>query len=194
MVSLNLKDHSPFLGTESFFRSQKLWVIPRLEFSCRTSTLDEDYSIFNAWLDEDYSMKHGDSPRMTQRGGLDEDDSTRVTRRGWLNEVDSPRMTQRGWLDEGMTQRGWLDEGITQRGLLDEDHSTRVTRRGNDSRRRLGEYHSTRILLFGVWVIFLINPLFLLLQAHFISFSIIILSAFLPAKFVTSRAQLLTRG
>ena len=135
-----------------------------------------------------------------------------MTRRGWLDEapllgenysmrhVDSTRTTQRGWLDEGMTRRGRLGE----------DHSTRQ----DDSTRLLwvitGIPKVVRVLCEGhlfcelCWRVYYFFPIIWNVQSiindiyygqsivliiidtfHFISFSIIILSAFLPAKFVT---------
>ena len=135
------------------------------------------------WLDEapllgeNYSMRHVDS--------------TRTTQRGWLNEGDSTRVIRRGWLDEGTTRRGRLGEDHTTR----QDDSTRllwVIREGHLFCELFWRVYF--ILFFSIiWnVQSIINDIYgqsivlLIIDTfHFISFSIIILSAFSPANFVT---------
>ena len=106
---------------------------------------------------------------MTRRGWLD-DAPLRLGENYSMRHVDSTRTTLRGWLDEGDSTRGGLGE----------DHSTRQ----DDSTRLL--WVITNLLL----TTFMATPLYCFyyyrhISFHFISFSIIILSAFLPAKFVT---------
>ena len=136
-----------------------------------------------------------------------------MTRPGWLDEapllgenysmrhVDSTRTTQRGWLDEGMTQRWRLREDHSTR----QDDSTRilwVITRIPKVVRVVCERHLFCELCWRVYFFFIsiiwnvqsvINDIYygqsivliIIDTFHFISFSIIILSAFLPANFVT---------
>ena len=88
---------------------------------------------------------------------LDEDDSTRVTRRG----DDSKRTTRRGSLDEAR----WFDETTLSQGYFFSI---------------IWNVQSIINDIYGQSIVLIIIDTF-----HFISFSIIILSAFLPANFVT---------
>ena len=109
---------------------------------------------------------------LTRRGRLNEGDSTRVTRRG----DDSKRTTRRGSHDEAR----WFDE-------------TTLSHKGGTSVLRIvltslfiyffsiiWNVQSIINYIYGQSIVLLIIDTF-----HFISFSIIILSAFLPANFVT---------
>ena len=107
----------------------------------------------------------------------------------WLDEDDSTRVTR----------RGWLDEGTTRRGRLGEDHTTRQ----DDSTRLLWVIREGHLFCELFWRVYLFFSIIRNVQSiinyiygqsivlliidtfHFISFSIIILSAFLPANFVT---------
>ena len=130
------------------------------------------------WLAEDDSMRHHYLARitpwdtLTRRGRLNEGDSTRVTRRG----DDSKRTTRRGSHDEAR----WFDE-------------TTLSHKGGTSVLRIvltslfyfffsiiWNVQSIINYIYGQSIVLLIIDTF-----HFISFSIIILSAFLPANFVT---------
>jgi len=128
----------------------------------------------------------------------------------WLAEDDSIRHHYLARITpwDSLTRQGWLDEGMTRRGRLGEDHSMRQ----DDSMRLLSHNQNPKSsqgclwgtsvlrivltsLLFFLFQSFemfslllmtcMVNSSFLLSQTHFISFSIIILSAFLPANFVT---------
>ena len=184
-------DHSPFLGTESsFYRRSQINKLTRWLFKTRRGRLD-----FTLWLYEDYSMTHDDSPRMNRWGTitwrqlfhetrwLDEDDSTRVTRRG----DDSKRTTRRGSLDEAR----WLDETTLSHNQEWIPKVVRVVCEGH-----LFCELCWRVYLFIFSIIWnvqsIINDIYgqsivliIIDTFHFISFSIIILSAFLPANFVT---------
>ena len=107
---------------------------------------------------------------------------------GWLAEDDS--------MSHHYLARITPWDTLTRRGPLNEGDSTRVTRRGDDSRRttRRGSLdqarwfdettlsHNQSIItdIYSQSIVLIIIDTF-----HFISFSIIILSAFLPANFVT---------
>ena len=88
---------------------------------------------------------------------LDEDDSTRVTRRG----DDSKGTTRRGSLDEAR----WFDETTLSQGYFFSI---------------IWNVQSIINDIYGQSIVLIIIDTF-----HFISFSIIILSAVLPANFVT---------
>ena len=157
-------------------------------------------------LDEDVSTSLYDSTRITLWHTM--------TRRGWIDEapllgenysmrhVDSTRTTQRGWLDKKMTRRGRLRE----------DHSTKADARWFDETtlshnqesipkvvRLVFEGHLfcelcddfllllllLLLLLFQSFEMFSLWPIHWSYYYRNISFSIIILSAFLPANFVT---------
>ena len=119
---------------------------------------------------------------LTRRGRLNEGDSTRVTRRG----DDSKRTTRRGSHDEAR----WFDETT-----LSHNQNPR------SSQGCLWGTFVLRTLLTSLFIYFfsiiwnvqsIINDIYcqsivliIIDTCHFISFSIIILSAFLPANFVT---------
>ena len=127
-----------------------------------------------------------------------------MTRRGWLDEAPllGENYSMRHVDSTRTTQRGWLDEGTTRRGRLGEDHTTRQ----DDSTRLLWVIREGHLFCELFWRVYLFIffqsfEMFSLLlitfmanhcssyyrhiSFHFISFSIIILSAFLPANFVT---------
>ena len=150
------------------------------------------------WPYEDYSITQDDSPRMTRWGTITWRELLHETR--WLDEDDSTRVTRRGWLDEGTTRRGRLGEDHTTR----QDDSTRLLSHNQNPRSSQGCLWGTsvlRIVLTSLFIYFfsiiwnvqsIINYIYgqsivlLIIDTfHFISFSIIILSAFLPANFVT---------
>ena len=139
---------------------------------------------------------------MTRRGWIDE--ALLLGENYSMRHVDSTRTTQRGWLDEGMNRRGRLGE----------DHSTRAEARWFDETtlshnqewipkvvRVVCEGHlfcelSWRVYFSFISIIwnvqFIINDIYgqsivliIMDTFRFISLSIIILSDFLPANFVT---------
>ena len=124
-----------------------------------------------------------------------------MTRRGWLDEAPllGENYSMRHVDSTRTTQRGWLDEGTTRRGRLGEDHTTRQ----DDSTRLLWVIREGHLFCELFWRVYLFFSIIRNVQSiinyiygqsivlliidtfHFISFSIIILSAFLPANFVT---------
>ena len=118
-----------------------------------------------------------------------------------MRHVDSTRTTQRGWLNEGMTRRGRLGEDHSTR----QEDSTRlllVITRIPKVVRVVCEGHlfcelCWRVYLFIFFAIIwnvqsIINDIYgksivliIIDTFYFISFSIIILSALLPASFET---------
>ena len=195
LQSMEVKmDHSPFLGMESsFYRRSKINKYTRRLLKTRRGRLD-----FTLWPYEDYSITQDDSPRMTRWGTITWRELLHETR--WLDEDHSTRVTQRGWLDEGnstrVTRRGDDSKRTTRRGSHDEArwfNETTLSHKGGTSVLRIvltslfyfffsiiWNVQSIINYIYGQSIVLLIIDTF-----HFISFSIIILSAFLPANFVT---------
>ena len=118
-----------------------------------------------------------------------------------MRHVDSTRTTQRGWLDEGMTRRGqrwgsldearWFAEIILSHNQEWIPKVVRVVCEGHLFCELSWRVYFSFISI--IWnVQFIINDIYgqsivliIMDTFRFISLSIIILSAFLPAKFVT---------